>query len=137
MEKPARHPGPYGESDRRTTSFEEFTMNGAQTIIFPVEDLTAAKTLFTALLGAPPENDSAYYVGYKVAGQDIGLDPKGHRKGVAGPTPYFHVDDIEARLKALLDAGAEEVQPIRSVGGGRLIASVKDANGNAIGLLQD
>jgi predicted enzyme related to lactoylglutathione lyase len=112
-------------------------MDGVQTIIFPVGDLAAAKTLFSALVGAGPENDSPYYVGYKVAGQDIGLDPRGHRHGAGGATPYFHVDDIETRLKALVEAGAETVQPIKDVGGGRLIAAVKDADGNAIGLLQN
>jgi hypothetical protein len=39
-------------------------------------------------------------------------------------------------LKQLVDAGAATQQAIRDVGGGRLIASVKDADGNIIGLLQ-
>lgn len=38
---------------------------------------------------------------------------------------------------ALLDAGAEPQQPITDVGGGRLIATATDPDGNAIGLLQD
>ena len=29
--------------------------------------------------------DQPYYVGYNVAGQDIGLDPNGHRQGMTGP----------------------------------------------------
>jgi predicted enzyme related to lactoylglutathione lyase len=47
------------------------------------------------------------------------------------------VSDIEARLRALLDAGAEVLQDLQDVGGGRLIASVKDADGNLVGLVQD
>jgi hypothetical protein len=39
-------------------------------------------------------------------------------------------------VKALLDAGAEVHQAVKDVGGGKLIASVKDADGNVIGLLQ-
>ena len=35
-----------------------------------------------------------------------------------------------------LDAGAEAHQRVRDVGGGKLVASVKDADGNVIGLLQ-
>ncbi|MEV5083838.1 VOC family protein, partial [Streptomyces sp. NPDC056159] len=48
-----------------------------------------------------------------------------------------HVDDIRARLAALVAAGAEVLQTVQDVGGGRLIASAKDADGNLIGLLQD
>jgi hypothetical protein len=35
-----------------------------------------------------------------------------------------------------VDAGAEAQQGVKDVGGGKLIASVKDADGNTIGLLQ-
>jgi hypothetical protein len=54
--------------------------------------------------------DEAYYVGFDVEGQDIGLDP--HRQGMTGPVGYWHVDDIEKSLKALLDAGAEAQQEV-------------------------
>ena len=109
---------------------------GFQTIIHPVTDLAKAKVLYGALLGAPPYLDQPYYVGFAVAGQDIGLDPHGHRKGMTGPIGYWHVDDIEASLAALLAAGAEAQQAVTDVGGGKLIAAVKDADGNVIGLLQ-
>jgi predicted enzyme related to lactoylglutathione lyase len=36
----------------------------------------------------------------------------------------------------LLDAGAEALQAVKDVGGGKLIASLKDADGNVIGLMQ-
>lgn len=39
-------------------------------------------------------------------------------------------------LNALLDADAEAVQAVKDVGGGKLVASVKDADGNMIGLIQ-
>ncbi len=107
---------------------------GVQTIIYPVKDLVEAKAQFKELLGVEPNVDASYYVGFKVGNQDIGLDPHGHQ---AGPTAYYHVSDIRNSLQKLLDAGAESVEEMKDVGGGRLIASVKDANGNIIGLLQD
>ncbi|GED88995.1 glyoxalase [Streptomyces sp. 6-11-2] len=110
---------------------------GLQTIIYPVKDLERAKALFSALLEVEPYADAPYYVGFKAAGQDVGLDPNGHAKGMTGPVPYWHVDDIRARLAALVVAGAEVLQDVQDVGGGRLIASAKDADGNLIGLLQD
>ncbi len=107
---------------------------GIQTIIYPVKDLAAAKAQFIELLGVAPETDSPYYVGFKVGNQDIGLDPNTHE---AGMTAYYHVADIKASLQKLLDAGAESVQDVKDVGGGRLITSVRDTNGNIIGLIQD
>ncbi|KRD09247.1 MULTISPECIES: VOC family protein [unclassified Streptomyces] len=110
---------------------------GLQTIIYPVKDVDRAKALFTALLGVEPYADEPYYVGYKAAGQDVGLNPNGHAQGLTGPVPYWHVTDIQDRLAALLAAGAEVLQDVQDVGNGRLVASVKDADGNLVGLLQD
>ncbi len=107
---------------------------GIRTIIYPVKDITSAKALFRDLLGVEPYADAPYYVGFKIGDQDIGLDPHGHQ---AGTTAYYHVDDIRKSLQLLVDAGAQMIQEIRDVGGGRLIASIKDADGNIIGLLQD
>jgi predicted enzyme related to lactoylglutathione lyase len=109
---------------------------GIKTIIFPVTDLAAAKALYGGLAGVEPYADAPYYVGFKVGGQDIGLDPNGHKQGMTGPVAYWHVDDVKASLQTLLDGGAETLQDVRDVGGGTLIASVKDADGNVIGLRQ-
>ena len=109
---------------------------GIKTIMYPVGDLAKAKALYGELAGVEPYADEPYYVGFKVGGQDVGLDPNGHGRGMTGPLAYWHVDDIDKSLEALLDAGAEAQQEVKDVGGGLLIASVKDADGNAIGLLQ-
>jgi predicted enzyme related to lactoylglutathione lyase len=110
---------------------------GITTIIYPVTELATAKTLFTALLGVEPATDTPYYVGFTVGGQDIGLDPNGHRKGQTGPLAYYHVADIAGSLKRLLDSGATARQEPTDVGGGKLIATVTDADGNPIGLIQN
>jgi predicted enzyme related to lactoylglutathione lyase len=107
---------------------------GVKTVIYPVKDIAQAKALFTALLGKEPYADQPYYVGYKIGDQDIGLDPNGHKHGM---TPYFEVDDIRKSLQSLLDAGAQTVQDVKDVGAGKLIAVVKDAEGNIIGLSQN
>lgn len=107
---------------------------GARTIIFSVSDLDQAKKLYSTLLGTEPAHDASYYVGYEVAGQHIGLAPGGQ---ATGATPFWHIDDIQTRFDALIAAGAEQVEAIHDVGGGRLVASVKDPDGNIVGLLQD
>ncbi len=107
---------------------------GIRTVLYPVKDITKAKVLFRELLGVEPYSDAPYYVGFKVGNQDIGLVPNSQNEGM---TAFYHVDDIKKDLKLLLDAEAKTIQEIKDVGGGRLIASVKDENGNIIGLIQD
>src|SRR4051794_41163839 len=109
---------------------------GIRTVIYPVEDLPRAKALFTELTGAEPVVDAPYYVQYDVGGQAIGLDPHGHRHGQNGPVGYWHVDDVPKSLAALVEAGADTVPDPTDVGGGMLIALVRDADGNLIGLRQ-
>ena len=106
---------------------------GIRTVIYPVKDIAQAKALYSKLLGVEPYADEAYYVGFRVGDQEIGLDPHGHNAGMTG---YYHVDDIKKSLQLLLDAGAQAQQEVHDVGGGKLIASVKDADGNIIGLIQ-
>ncbi|WP_347343668.1 VOC family protein [Jatrophihabitans telluris] len=108
---------------------------GLQTIVYPVKDLDAAKATFRALFGEPAM-DAPYYVGWRVAGQDVGLDPHGHAKGMTGPVGYWQVDDVKARLDELVAAGATVVAEPADVGGGKLIATLTDVDGNVIGLLQ-
>ena len=107
---------------------------GVRTIVYPVKDISKAKSVFRELLGVEPYADAPYYVGFKVGNQDIGLDPNGHKQGM---TVYYHVDDIRKSLQGLVETGAQVQQEVKDVGGGRLIAVVKDADGNIIGLLQD
>jgi hypothetical protein len=53
-----------------------------------------------------PQHDSEYYVGFDVAGQDIGLVPGGGPQGMTSPVAYWHVSDIEAKLAEVTAAGA-------------------------------
>jgi predicted enzyme related to lactoylglutathione lyase len=110
--------------------------HGIRTMIYPVKDAGRAKGLFGKLLGSEPYVDQPYYVGFKLSEQEIGLLPNGSAAGMSGPLGYFHVDDIKRTLETLLKEGAQIQQPIKDVGAGRLVASVRDADGNLIGLLQ-
>jgi len=112
-------------------------LQGIMTVLYPVKDLAHAKAVYGTLAGAAPTTDSPYYVGFRVGDQEIGLIPNGHTNNLTGPVGYWHVSDIQTSLRSLLEAGAEIAQDVRNVGGGRLVAVVKDGDGNAIGLLQD
>lgn len=103
-------------------------------LVYPASDMEAAKKLFQTVLGVEPYVDSTYYTGFRTGDLEIGLDPNG---ASSGPIAYWAVDDITASLQRLLDAGAELVQDVRSVGPGRQIAQVRDARGSTVGILQD
>ena len=113
------------------------TTQGIKTVLHPVSDLAKSKAVYAALLGVPPQADSSYYVGFEAAGQHIGLVPDGGPQGMTSPVPYWHVPDIEAKLAEVTAAGATVKEPPHDVGGGRLVATVTDPDGNVLGLLQD
>jgi predicted enzyme related to lactoylglutathione lyase len=113
------------------------TTQGIKTVLHPVSDLAAAKAVYAALLGVAPQADAPYYVGFDVEGQHIGLVPGGGPQGMTSPVAYWHVRDIEAKLAEVTAAGATVKEAVRDVGGGRLVATVTDPDGNVLGLLQD
>ena len=113
------------------------TTEGIKIVLHPVSDLAAAKAVYTALLGMPPTSDSEYYVGYEAAGQQIGLVPGGGPQGMTSPVAYWRVPDIEAKLAEVTAAGATVKEPAHDVGGGRLVATFTDPDGNELGVLQD
>ena len=107
---------------------------GIKTVIYPVKDVNESKTLFRKLLEVEPYADQPYYVGFKVGDQDIGLVPNNPE---AGMTAFYHVDDIKNSLQILIDGGGTIIQDVKNVGGGRLIASIRDKDSNIIGLIQN
>ena len=107
---------------------------GIQTIVYPVTDLAKAKAIYSKLLGTEPYADAPYYVGFRVGDHEIGLDPNGHKDGAVA---YAEVDDISGKLQELVAAGATLHEDAKDVGGGKLIATVRDADGNLIGLTQE
>jgi predicted enzyme related to lactoylglutathione lyase len=125
-----------------TTTTEGVTMTGSATqgikiVLHPVSDVERAKATYTALLGAPPQHDSDYYVGFDVEGQHIGLVPGGGPQGYTSPVAFWQVPDIESKLAELTAAGATVTEAPHNVGGVRLVATVTDPDGNVLGLVQD
>ncbi len=101
-------------------------------LVYPVKDVEKAKTFYRKFLDVEPYVASAYYVGYRVDEMEVGLDPNSN----VGPIAYTDVKDIKGSLQAMTEVGAEIVQDVKDVGGGLLIALVKDADGNVVGLRQ-
>ena len=100
-------------------------------IVFPVKDLEKAKAFYSLFLKTEPYAESPYYVGYKVGDIEVGLDPNGH-----DVVSYIDTTDIQASLKELVAGVATVNMDPKDVGGGLLVAQVKDADGNVLGLRQ-
>lgn len=111
-------------------------IHGIKSTIYPVKDITKAKELYSKLLGTKPYFDEPYYVGFRIKDQEIGLDPNGHNEGMTGPVSYWQVTDIKESLQLFFKSGTKLEQDVKDVGGGILMASVKDTNKNIIGLIQ-
>ena len=106
---------------------------GMRLLVYPVRELAKSKTVYGELIGVEPYVDGPYYVGFRTGDLEIGLDPNGHS---SGPIAYWEVTDIRASLQQLLEAGALADQDVKDVGRGLLIATVKDSDGNTLGLRQ-
>ena len=102
-------------------------------LVYPVKDVEKAKTFYEKFLDTEPYVASAYYVGYRVGELEVGLDPNSK----TGPIAYVDVLDIKSSLQALVEVGGVIVQDVKEVGGGLLIAQVKDADGNVVGFRQE
>ena len=79
------------------------------------------------------------FIGLGGAGQNTSLfvqkSAEGHAPGQGGVRPHFRVQDIHRLMARLVEAGAEELWPLRETDDA-WIAAIKDPEGNALGLLQ-
>ena len=97
-----------------------------------------SKKWYTAVLGFEPYFDQPFYVGYKVGGFELGLDPdmEGVTRGNNQPV-YWGVDDCEKALAMLIEKGAGKDSEPQNVGEGIIVASVLDPFGNVFGIIQN
>ncbi len=107
-------------------------MPGFSTVLLPATNLTASRELYQGLLGVEPTVDTPYYVGFDIDGQQIGLVP-----GATVVRPHLHVPEMGAAVQRITEAGGLVVDAPHEVGGGRLVAVVRDMAGAEIGLIAD
>jgi len=113
-------------------------LRSLRSVIYQVDNLGKAKAFYTAALGREPYFDEAYYVGFDVDGQELGLHPdiSKLRPGAGGSIAYWRVDDIGATWTHLLKLGAIAIESPHDVGGGLQTAIISDPCGNLVGLIQ-
>ncbi|QEH39194.1 Glyoxalase-like domain protein [Aquisphaera giovannonii] len=111
-------------------------IQGLRTAIYPVGDIAEGKAWYRRALGAEPYFDEPFYVGFSVGGFELGLIPDG-TPGADGVQVYWGVPDAEAELARLAGLGAAVHEPVKDVGGGIKVASVRDPFGNVLGIIEN
>lgn len=109
---------------------------GLSTAAYIVPDLEAAKAWYSKAFGIDPYFDEPFYVGFNINGFELGLQPEECER-VAGNSPvaYWAVPDAAAAFDHFVACGAAEVESPNEVGGGVVVATVKDPWDNLIGII--
>lgn len=102
-----------------------------------VADITAAKEWYTKVLDMQPYFDQPFYVGFNVAGYELGLQPEEGEKHpkTSNVVAYWGVDNVHETYSELLADGATPHSEPMDVGEGIIVASVYDPWGNAFGII--
>ena len=111
---------------------------GLRTSIYRVTDIEKAKAWYTQVLGIEPYFDQPFYVGFEVAGYELGLQPdKVTGKKADNILMYWGVIDIHESYERLLTLGAKSHEKLENVGSEIWVATVKDPWGNVFGIIQN
>jgi lactoylglutathione lyase len=110
---------------------------GLRTTIYKVTDLAKAKQWYTEAFQEAPYFDEPFYVGFNIAGYELGLIPDEQPASAKSDNvmTYWGVEQIESEYKRFLGLGATESEAPNNVGGEIIVAAVKDPWDNTIGLI--
>jgi predicted enzyme related to lactoylglutathione lyase len=114
-------------------------VKGLGTVIYHVSDLARAKAWYTKAFKQEPYFDEPFYVGFNIAGYELGLDPDVSElePGPGGSVAYWRVDSLASAVEHFVTSGATVVVPARDVGGGIKVATIADPFANRIGLIEN
>src|SRR5688572_22035267 len=112
---------------------------GLRTVIYHAADLDRAKEWYSKALGIQPYFDQPFYVGFNVAGYELGLDPDPSSATGTGTSAvaYWGVENAETALARLIELGATDRLGVQDVGGDIRLASVIDPFGNIFGIIEN
>ena len=111
---------------------------GIYTTIYRVPDISAAREWYTRVFGVEPYFDEPFYVGFNIAGYELGLQP-GEPSGAdgGGVVAYWGVADAEGTVREMEAKGARVHTPPQDVGEGIKVATVLDPFGNHVGIIEN
>jgi predicted enzyme related to lactoylglutathione lyase len=111
------------------------SLGGLRTVIYPSPDLDAAKHWWSELLGVQPYFDQPFYVGFELAGYELGLLPDADPAD--GALVYWAVDDVAAAVAEAVEHGGSVHVPAADVGDGIVTATVRTPAGAVLGLIHN
>lgn len=112
-------------------------ISGLRTVIYKVPDIASSKKWYAEAFGTPPYFDEPFYVGFNIGGYELGLQPEENtpNEQTDNVVAYWGVEDVPTEIKRFVGLGAIVHEQPTEVGGGIVVASVKDPWGNTIGLI--
>lgn len=116
------------------------TFLGLRTVGYKVSDLAAAKAWYNKVLGIEPYFDEPFYVGYNVAGYELGLQPleeENMPEKAENVLTYWGVENVAETFEQLINLGATIHENPTDVGGNIIVASVRDPWGNVFGIIHN
>jgi len=124
------------DGDRRDTlNPVAVALEGLRTVIYPAPDLEGSKRWWTGLLGQEPYFDEPFYVGFNVAGYELGLLPTANP--AEGALTFWGVADVAAAIADAIEQGAAEHSPATDVGDGIITATITTPAGVIVGLIHN
>ncbi len=109
---------------------------GLRTAIYKVTDLEKAKQWYTEAFSTAPYFDMPFYVGFNIAGYELGLQADENTKTKSENVEiYWGVKNVEESYNRLISLGATAHQPPQNVGEEIIVATVKDPWNNIIGII--
>lgn len=103
-------------------------------IELPAADIAAAKTFYASAFGWSLADFGPSYAATTTGDVDVGLQGD-MDEAPAAPLPVIQVDDLDAALLAVTQAGGTVVRPIFAFPGGRRF-QFRDPNGNELAVMQ-
>ncbi|HYR76899.1 MAG TPA: VOC family protein [Pyrinomonadaceae bacterium] len=112
---------------------------GLRTATYHVDDIDKAKSWYGEVLGVKPYFDEPFYVGFNVAGYELGLQPGANSDGdkADGAVAYWGAENAEVAFKRIIELGATVHEAVQEVGEGIKVATVKDPFGNVFGIIEN
>lgn len=111
-------------------------IQGLRTTIYKVTDISKAKEWYAKAFQTEPYFDEPFYVGFNIEGYELGLQPEEQSSPKSdNVVSYWGVDDVTSEFNRLIELGGIANENPQDVGGGIIVATLKDPWNNVIGLI--
>lgn len=110
---------------------------GLKSVIYPSANLEADTKFWEGITGVKAYFAEAYYVGFKIGDNELGLDPNAAAEGLTYPVTYWNVKNVVEASRQLIAAGATVFAEPKDVGGGMMLGTFKDPSGNIFGIIDN